>query len=347
MSPAPQMTNGSRFTRLFGLCLVGSALGVWSSALAQQATPNAAPTAVKWSAKDTRGQQINVPAADRPTVVLFVRGDQPQSKQAVKQAKAVLKAAEAVQTIVILSGQQDAQAPATTAANLGWTDPIVLDTDYAASGKMGVHVWPTTVVVSSTGVQIAHLPGISASYGTELDAYLAFAAGKIDQKELTKRLGTTDVVGDTAEQMAARHLQVAQRLMEKGLLDQAQAEIAEGLKRQPRNASLRLVLVRIYLRQGDIKQAQSLIENIGADEVPSWQRNLLRGQLQLAAQQWDAALPLLQEALKLNPDPAETQYELGRVYAQKGDWQHASEAFKAAFEATSTGRSLSANTSSK
>lgn len=333
-------TKAAPFVCYLGMCLVGLTLGASATVLAQQATANAAPPTVKWTAQDTRGQQLAIPAADRSTVVLFVRGDQPQSKQAIQQAKTVLKSQDAVQAIVVLSGQQDAQAPATTAANLGWTGPIVLDLDYAASGRLGVHVWPTTVVVSANGQQVAHLPGISSSFSTQLDAYLAFAAGKIDRNELTKRLGATDVVGDTAEQMAARHLQVAQRLMEKGLLDQAQAEIAEGLKRQPRNASLRLVLARILLRQGEIKQAQALIENFGADEIPAWQRSLLRGQLLLANKQWDAALPLLQEALKLNPDPAETQYELGRVYSQKGDWQHASEAFKAAFEATATGRSL-------
>ena len=54
----------------------------------------------------------------------------------------------------------------------------------------------------------------------------------------------------------------------------------------------------------------------------------------------DQAIAYLQEAQKLNPNPAEAQYDLGRAYQQKGDHQQAAAAFRAAFEATATGRGL-------
>ena len=322
--------------RLFGLCLVAAALGMPSGALAQEAA-----TVVKWSAADLRGGKVEVPLADHPSVVMFVRGDQPQSKQAVEQANAVLKKSDGTQAVIVLSGQQDAAAPTNAAATLGWTGPVVLDANYAASGSMGVHVWPTTVVVAPSGEQVAHLPGISPAYGSQLEAYVSFAAGKIDRATLKQRLSSTEVVGDTAEQMAARHLQVAQRLMDKGLLDQGQAELAQGLKRQPKNAALQVAMAKVLLRRGDTKQAMAMADGLAPDAVPAWQRNLLRGQVLLATEQWDAALPVLQEAMKLNPEPAEAQYDLGRVYAHKGDWQHAAEAFRAAFEATPAGKAVS------
>ena len=311
------------------------------------ADPVPAPVSVKWSAADTAGGKVAVPAADRPSVVLFVRGDQPQSKQAIRQAKAILKNYDAAQAVVVLSGQQNGRTPAQAAESLGWTGPVVLDSDYAASGTMAVHVWPTTVVVAASGVQVAHLPGISGTYSNELDAYLAFASGKINRDTLMQKLKASEVVGDTAEQMAARHLQVAGRLLEKGFLEEAQGELAEGLKRQPRNAPLQVALARVLIRKGaaqDIKQAMEIDEKLDAASVPAWQRSLLKGEILVSRKQWDEALPAFQEALKLNPEPAEAQYELGRIYEQRGDMPHAAQAYKAAFEATPVGKGLAGTT---
>jgi tetratricopeptide (TPR) repeat protein len=321
---------------------IGLAATVASMAHGQGAPAVPAAPTIKWSAVDTHGGQISVPAADRPSLVMFLRSDQPQSKQALDQARKILKTAGDIQAVVVLSGQQDAQTPANAAAVLGWTGPVVLDGNYAASGSMGVHVWPTTVVVAATGTQLAHLPGISSSYANELDAYLALASGKIDRAALTQRLASSDVVGDTNQQMAARHLQVAQRLMDKGLLEEVQAELTEGLKRQPDNPQLQVAMVRVLLRRGQTKQAMAIADALDGNAVPAWQRNVLKGRIMLADDQWDAALPVLQEAMKLNPEPAEAQYELGRVYAHKGDWQHAAEAFRSAFEATPVGQGLAA-----
>ena len=323
--------------RLIGLCLIAAAVGMPCRAFTAEAPP-----VVKWSAVDLRGGKVEVPLADHPSVIMFVRGDQPQSKQAVEQANTVLKKIASAQAVIILSGQQDAAAPINAAAALGWTGPVVLDANYAASGSMGVHVWPTTVVVAPSGEQVTHLPGISTAYGSELEAYVSFAAGKIDRPTLKQRLSSSEVVGDTAEQMAARHLQVAQRLLDKGALDQGQAELAQGLKRQPKSAAVQVAMARVLLRRGDTKQAMAIADGLAPDAVPAWQRNLLRGQVLVATEQWDAALPVLQQAMKLNPEPAEAQYDLGRVYAHKGDWQHATEAFKAAFEATPAGKAVSA-----
>ena len=48
-----------------------------------------------------------MPVSDRPTVILFVRADQPQSQQAVLQSLPVIQAAGKVQSILVLSGHQD------------------------------------------------------------------------------------------------------------------------------------------------------------------------------------------------------------------------------------------------
>jgi Flp pilus assembly protein TadD len=94
------------------------------------------------------------------------------------------------------------------------------------------------------------------------------------------------------------------------------------------------------LQQGDAKGAMTLIDGLDQATVAPWQLNLLRGKAALVQGQVDQAIVYLQGALKLNPNPAEVQYELGKAYQQKGDHQQAAAAFRAAFEATATGRGL-------
>jgi Flp pilus assembly protein TadD len=221
-----------------------------------------------------------------------------------------------------------------------WTGPVVLDPDYAACGKMSVHVWPTTVLVNASGQQVAHLAGISNTYAKELEAYLAFASGVIDKAALTQKLAANNVIGDSSGQAASRHLQVADRLLEKGHVAEAQDELAEGLKKEPASVPLKVRMAKVLLLKGDAKGATAIVDTLDAAAVPAWQLNLLRGEAALAQGQVDTALELLQEAVKLNPNPAEAQYQLGLAYQQKDDQQHAAEAFRAAFEATAAGKAL-------
>lgn len=332
--------------KLRDLMLPAIVFALCTGALAQTAPlPASAPAAdaavaVKWSATDLQGKKLAVPAADRPTLILFVRADQPQSQQAVQQALPVIQTAGNVQSILVLSGHQDQATAQKLAQQLEWIGSVVLDPEYAASGQMQIHVWPTTVLVNSSGEQVAHLGGVSNTYANELSAYLTFAAGTIDRATLAQKLATTRVVGDSNAQMASRHLQVAERLLEKGRLDEARAELAEGLKREPGSVPLKVAMAKVLLQLNDAKGAMELVDGLDPAAVAPWQLSLLRGKAALAQNQVDQAIMHLQGALKLNPNPAEVQYELGKAYQQKGDHQQAAAAFRAAFEATAAGKGL-------
>ena len=291
------------------------------------------PVSINWSSNDTTGEKITVPASDRPTVLLFARADQPQSKQAAKQVRDILQSLGQVQQILLLSGLQDMATAQKTAQMMQWSGPVVLDPEFTASGQMSIHVWPTTVVVNSSGKQVAHLAGLSSTYTRELDAYLAYASGKIDDATLKQKLTNDKVIADSEHQMASRHLQVAQKLLAKGSVDEARNEIEEGLKREPSSASLKVLMVRVMLLKGETKSAGEMIDSLDKSAIPAWQINQLRGKLLLAQGQTDAAIPLLQDALKLNPQPADIYYDLGKAYEAKSDWKAAATQYKAAFDA--------------
>ena len=318
-------------TRMTGVLLVAGAGA--TSAMAEDAK-------VDLAAKDVRGQALTVPAADRPTVLVFVRMDQPQSQKTLDQVRAAVQDAKAAQVVAIISGDQAPVDALQLAKNPQWTWPVISDPDYALSGKLNVCAWPSTVVVTSGGAVVAHIGGYPSSFATDLAADLEFAAGKIDRATLTQRTSVHEVVADSADQKAGRHLQVAKRLLEQGMPDAAKVELSKALEFGPKDPLLQLGAVRLLVTLGDVKPAEEMLVKIDAQAVPPAQFNLVRGQIALRQEKWDDAQRLLTDATRLNPDPAEAYYALGLVYQHKQDWPHAAEAFQKAYENTPQGRAV-------
>ena len=295
---------------------------------------------VDLSTKDVQGRQIIVPASDRPTLVVFVRTDQPQSQKAMEQVSAIAKSAKAVQVLAVVSGDQAPINAAQLAKDPKWTAAVVSDPDYALSGKLNVCAWPTTLVVTSRGELVAHIGGYPATFAGDLAADLDFAAGKIDRATLTQRTTAHEVIADSADQKAGRHLQVAGRLLEQGMPDAAKTELSKALAYGPKEPLLQLSAARLLVQLGEMPAAAALVDKLDPQAVPAAQLSLVRGQIALRQEKWDDAQRLLIEATRLNPDPAEAYYALGLVYRHKQDWPHAAEAFQKAFENTAQGRAM-------
>ena len=271
------------------------------------AAPGPAP--VRWSAKDVAGNAVAVPQRDRACLVLFVRTDQPRSHDALVQLKSLPKERlAALQVTVVVSGVQASQRAQELARSGDCPWPAVADPDYRASDAMAVRVWPTTLLVQSSGEVAAHLAGLPPTYARDLEAHVSFATGVISAAERDRRLTGSEAVTDTPQQAAQRQIQTARRLLDKGMTDQALA----------------------------------LLDARTEAAVPRWQVALLRGMASAQAGDWEAAKKQLVEATKLNPDPAEAWYRLGLVHQHLKEWEQAADAFRKAFEATETGRGLQA-----
>lgn len=287
--------------------------------------------AVDWATTDLAGGAVKVPGGDRPSLLVFVQTDQEKSREALKQIAATLGDAPA-QVIVIVSGPGAADRAKTLAGQIPAAWRVVADPDFSGSGKLGAHVWPTTLVIKPDGTQVAHLAGVAAAFPTELQAYLEFANGKLDEPSLAERLSKHAVISDDATQAAARHLQVAQRLIEQGSLDQAQSELAAILSNLPHDPAIQLAVVRVCLSLHHPEQAIEILDKLPPGSVPAWQTQLLRGGAMIVMEKWAEARQILPEALKLNPEPAEAHYLMGLVYQHDGDEKNAAEQFKFAYE---------------
>lgn len=326
--------KSSSYRRWFPIAVAVLATGIQAHA---QTKPAAL---VKWAGADIDGQPVMIPAADKVSVVAFVKPDQPQSEEAIRQIAASVKDAKDVQVIVVVSGKEAAGQAKAMKEQGKWPWPAVADPSFGISGQMDVHVWPTTLVVRPDGQQAAHLAGLPKSFSFELDAYLKFASGKFDDVALRSKLTTREVVTDSDEQKAARHLAVAQRLLEQGRTDQAMGEVDAAAAIRPDDPQIKLTRARVLLVSGKSDEAMAAIDALPPAAVPPAQRNVLRGRALIASEKWAEAKEALTNAVKLNPDPSEAHYLTGLVYQHEGDWPHAAESFRLAFETSPAGRKI-------
>ncbi len=299
--------------------------------LAPAALSRAAETSkVRWAGADAAGRAVKIPDPGTVTILAFVRADQPQSRMAMHQLRATTRQSSSAKVIVFVSGDNAAQQ-ARELSDLPW--PLVVDSDFSASGAMSVHAWPTTLIVKSDGELVAHLAGVGTSYTTDLEAYLQLAAGKIDAAELAKRLADKESISDGPAEKAARHLALARRFLDQGRGEQAIVEIQQGLKLAPDSPGLLTANIQALLAAGRADEALKAIDALADGSIPAWQINLLRGKALWAMNRHDQAKAALNDAIKLNPNPAEAQYLIGRVHEEEKDFTAAAAAYRKAYEA--------------
>lgn len=331
MSPCPRVS-------LSPCLLVLLCIALLSPRAPAQTAPSTAPQPLTWSAKDTHDRGLAIPAA-QTSLLVFLRPGQSQSEETIKLLTPLLKDRKDIQLVGIISGDEAAVGAAQLEKSQ-WTAPIVADTSYDISGKFSVRVWPTVIIINPKGVTVAHLPGLPVTFSNDVAAYLDFAAAKIDQSALDKQLNNRQIVADSEDQKAARHAEVALRLAEKGMKELAQAQVAQALELKPANPALLLSLARTDLMTGDTRGAQALLDKIPAATPSPVELTVLRGWCALQSQRWADAKTLLLEATKLNPDPAEAFYLLGRVYEHDADTAHAAECYRKAFEHSTEGKPM-------
>lgn len=303
------------------------------SATAVHAAPGEEKPPLQWTGATAQGGTVTVPAKDQPSLMLFVRADQPQSREVLRTAARLVADAQSPQVVVVVSGPKAIEQSRTLMdQRIAW--PIVLDVDYAASGLLNVHAWPTLAIVDAAGEQVAYIAGITDSLAHDLDGYLQFAAGKIDRSALDKHLAERQIAGTTVEEKAARHLQVAIRLIDNARYDEADVEIEQGLKLQPDGAALKVLQARVLALRDKPREALQVLGSIPAGVVPAWRVDVVRGRALVALGTWPEAKSVLLDALKLNPDPAEAHYLLGIVHENLKDFPAAAASYRKAFEAS-------------
>jgi tetratricopeptide (TPR) repeat protein len=318
------------------------ALSTLLNAARAQTAPTAPAPVSPWTGKDAQGHALKLPEEGKVTLLVFLRPGQDQSQEVMKIVTPMTTRAD-LQVVAVVSGD-DASTLAGALEQAKWNAPVAIDTTYSLCGALNVNVWPTTVVLgkqaATAGVD-AHLAGLPATYANDLSAYVDFATGKIDKAARDEALANREPVTDSTEQRAARHVEVALRLASREMTEDARAELERALALKPAEAPTLVSIARVDLILHTPKPALEILDKLKDGKgVTANELNVLRGWVAVEMEQWDQARALLTDAVRLNPDPAEALYLLGRVSAHDGKSAEAAEYFRKAFEKSDAGRQM-------
>ncbi len=290
------------------------------------------PETLKLTLKTVAGQEIGIPNALRPTVLLFTRADHSQQPELIRLVSSAIPQPNLAQVILIIGGQNADREAArlNQSRRLPW--PIVLDPSEELFTQLQVHVWPTTLILRSDGSQVARLSGVPESLSLAIAAQTEFASGKIDRATLTQRLTAKAVAGDTPARKLARELQAAQKLAASDKPEQARKLLTDLLANDPANSAIKLELLKVLTQLGLPDRALNLLDQIPAGILPPGQREILRARLYIETAEWNPAAKAVAAALAQNPQSSEAHYLRGRLHEQNGDWKSAASEYRMAQE---------------
>lgn len=137
---------------------------------------------------------------------------------------------------------------------------------------------------------------------------------------------------DDQHDRADRLCRSAEFMRRRGLTTQAAAELEKAIEADPSYAPARLQLADLRALTGDLAGAEALVADVRKSDPRNRQAGLLLGTIRFRQGKLDEAQKLLEEALLLNPDPARTNYWLGRVFEARGAKDRAALHYRAAIE---------------
>jgi tetratricopeptide (TPR) repeat protein len=168
------------------------------------------------------------------------------------------------------------------------------DADGSIAAELDVHGWPTLLIISASGIELARLSGSPETAPVALPAYVDLAAGKM--QALRVDTAAHGIVGDKTATKNARDVRKVEYLIVSGNADEA------------------------------LKLLMSLPE--GA--LVPWRHNLLGARALAMLNRWPEAKQAAEAALAQNGDLAEAHYLLGQFYERANDWRRAAAEYRAA-----------------
>lgn len=210
--------------------------------------------------------------------------------------------------------------------------PLALDPDHALYAKLGLIVFPTTLVVNPDGklAQVISLHG--DAYKHDLDAYIRHSLGSISDDELARRLAEPTTHEGTPKSLASAHRALARSMRQKGRLDAARQELNLALQQDPDNREILLDLADLDLATGDFDAADATVRKVLQAQPDHRRAKQLQGIVLFDRGRFDEAEAVLVEALTLNPTPEIAHYYLGRICEQQGRTTEALEHYREALQ---------------
>ncbi len=210
----------------------------------------------------------------------------------------------------------------------GITATLAFDPDRACYNKLGLIVFPTTVIIGKDGKLDNVISLHSAEYKRVLDASVRHAEGTINDEEFKQRLAAQPSDNSSPKSFASAHRALARSLREKGQPDAAALELNKALEQDPDNREVMLDLAEIDVAKGDFDAADALLAKVLHAQADHKRAKQLSGIILFKRGKLDEAEKVLVEAIYLNPNPEVAHYYLGRIYEARGQQGKALEQYR-------------------
>ncbi|CAG1010165.1 hypothetical protein PHYC_03806 [Phycisphaerales bacterium] len=212
------------------------------------------------------------------------------------------------------------------------TAPLAFDADRSFYARLGLIVFPTTIVVDKDG-KLTHVISLhTGEYKHTLDAYVKHALGAVTDEQLKGLLAARTADETSPRSVASAHRALARSLRDKGQLQAARDELTKAREQEPENREVILDLADLDLVMNDLDAADSLIAKVLETQPDHRRAKQLKGITLYRRGQLDQAQAVLQEALDLNPSPELAHYYLGKIFEQKGETAKALEHYREALK---------------
>ncbi len=269
-----------------------------------------------------------------PGVWLFVAADQTSSEKAARDLQAAIDdlTGADIRAVELTSDAVKIDYFKELRARYNIRIPFAIDPGREVYGRIGVIVLPTTLIIDKDGKLAAVTSGYDLAYGRTIRARLARLAGRITADEEARLLSTSQPARDEKRDRAERLCRSAEIMQRRGLRGEAIQELQKAIAADPQFSAAYLQLARLKMADGDLAEAEKLVDAVRRQDAANRQAQLELGTIRFLQGKLDDAEKLLNEALVLNPDPARTRYWLGRVFLARNQPDKAAAHFRAAVE---------------
>lgn len=215
---------------------------------------------------------------------------------------------------------------------------LAFDPDRVVYGKLGLIVFPTTVIIGKDGKVAEVISLHNPDYKNILTAYLQHVLGTITDEQLKARLAEHASEDATPKSLASAHRALARSMRQKGQLESARIELNKAREQDPANDEVALDIADLDMAMGNFSEAETMIGAVLQKQPDHRRAKQLKGISLFHRGKLDEARAALEEALSLNPSPEVAHYYLGQISEQQGKTDealmHYKEALRRVFHET-------------
>jgi len=272
-------------------------------------------------ADETAGLYPSEQLIGQPAVIIFWRPDHKLSADALRDLEAVAQDIGPVKFKILavdakLSSVQDVQK---ALAGENFSFPVVLDPQRELYEKVGLIVSPTTLLFDAQGILRFVVASHARQFRQSVKARLRFLLGEIDQQTMNEQIKPTNYHVKPDVAAAWRMYNLGIQLQAEGKIDEAASMFEKAVAKHPPLAEAHCALGYLKFKAGDLNGAG---ERFGA--ALKYNQNLPQAQLgrgMILARTGDdqKAEQILLPLVGQKSIAARVRYELGRIYAARGE----------------------------